>query len=625
MANALYKQLNFVKTHYLTKRNFPRFAWGLLLYTLFVIMWGAFVRASFSGDGCGANWPACGGEIIPNLNRTPKIIEFMHRISTTPLAPLLLLLVFWSRSIFPKGHQVRSFAVITFLFTLMEGLVGAVQVKLGATAHSESILRAVIGSVHLTTTFFLLSSLTLTAWIGSGEKQIRFKNQGVIGLAIFIAFAGSLILGVSGVITALGDMLHPSATLAEGIRQDFLPGASFLVRLRPLHPLIAMSVGLYSLLIAGLLSHLRPSPNTERFAKRMGALFIIQIFAGALNLLMKAPIPMQLLHLLLGDLVWLNLVLLSASAMAEGVPVIEDHRFGLEIEEGLEVAGWKDYLALTKPRVISLLLFTTLAAMFIAQKGVPNLLLFLAVGIGGYMAAGAANAINMVIDRDIDGRMKRTSTRPTVTRKITSSNALWFAFWLASGSFALLWLSANLLTAMLALAGLVFYVVIYTMLLKRRTWHNIVIGGAAGAFPPLVGWAAITNNLSALAWVLFAIIFVWTPVHFWALAILLKDDYASVGIPMLPVVRGDRVTVIQIIGYTVLTALISITPFFIHELALGKIYFVASVVLNAILFVYALQLFQKIERPRASKLFHYSMLYLALLFLMMAIDRSVHL
>src|SRR5207237_1986519 len=166
--------------------------------------------------------------------------------------------------------------------------------------------------------------------------------------------------------------------------------------------------------------------------------------------------------------------------------------------------------------------------------------------VGFYMAAGAANAINMVLERDLDLRMGRTEKRPTVTQTIPARSALQFALAMMVGSFVLLWAAANLLSAMLALAGLAFYVVIYTLILKRRTWHNIVIGGAAGAFPPLVGWAAVTNQMSPLAWYLFAIIFVWTPVHFWALALLIKDDYAAAGVPMLPVVLGERVTVIQI-------------------------------------------------------------------------------
>jgi protoheme IX farnesyltransferase len=327
------------------------------------------------------------------------------------------------------------------------------------------------------------------------------------------------------------------------------------------------------------------------------------------------------------------MVLLCASALAEGVPQVE-----LSPVEGREVPlepalagapGWKDYLALTKPRVISLLLFTTITGMYIAagaeHKPWPSFLMFVGVTVGFYMAAGAANAINMVLERDLDLRMGRTATRPTVTQKIPPRAALRFAFSLMVGSFALLWATANMLSAMLALAGLAFYVVIYTMLLKRRTWTNIVIGGAAGAFPPLVGWAAVTNDLSWLAWVLFMIIFLWTPVHFWALAIMIKDDYARAGVPMLPVVRGERATVVQIAFYTVLTIAISTMPILMREggqSAVGMFYFVTAALLNAVLFLRSFQLYREPDRPHAKVLFKYSMVYLALLFLAMAVDRA---
>jgi protoheme IX farnesyltransferase len=284
-------------------------------------------------------------------------------------------------------------------------------------------------------------------------------------------------------------------------------------------------------------------------------------------------------------------------------------------------ATWRDYMALTKPRVISLLLFTTLTAMVVAAGGWPGTLLFVAVAAGGYMAAGAANAINMVIDRDIDVRMHRTSQRPTVTNTITPAKALAFAFALGCGAFALLWYAANILTAMLAFAGLVCYVVVYSLLLKRRSWTNIVIGGAAGAFPPLVGWAAVADDLSLLAWCLFGIVFVWTPVHFWALALLLKDDYARARVPMLPVVRGERTTVFQIAVYAVLTIALSSVPFALGQV--GWFYTGAAILLNCVLLVRSLDLYVLPDTARARSLFRYSMVYLALLFLAMAVDRTV--
>lgn len=287
---------------------------------------------------------------------------------------------------------------------------------------------------------------------------------------------------------------------------------------------------------------------------------------------------------------------------------------------------WKDYLMLTKPRVISLLLFTTWAAMVMAQRGWPNTWLFLLTGLGFYMAAGAAHSINMVIDRDIDQRTERTATRPVASGRISSFNALVFAAILGIGSFLILWKGANLLSALMAFSGLAFYVVVYTMLLKRRTWSNIVIGGAAGSFPPLVGWAAVSNELAPLAWLLFGIIFLWTPVHFWALAILIKDDYAKNGIPMLPVVRGERATTIQIGFYALLTMAISLAPFVLPDgsgMMAGWVYFVAALLLNGLLLWRSLLLYRQPDRPRASYLFHYSMLYLFLLFLALAVDRVV--
>lgn len=259
-----------------------------------------------------------------------------------------------------------------------------------------------------------------------------------------------------------------------------------------------------------------------------------------------------------------------------------------------ERATWRDYFWLTKPRVISLLLFTTLAAMFIAAGGWPGLGLFLVVFVGGYMAAGSANVFNMVIDRDIDGRMKRTAQRPTVTHKISSRDATLFATVLMLLSFVLLWWGANLTTALLAMAGLGWYVLVYTLYMKRRFWSNIVIGGAAGAFPPLVGWAAVTGELSLFAWYLFLIIFFWTPVHFWALSLMIKDDYAAVGVPMLPVVRGERETAYQIGLYAILTTVITLVPVLMGELR--WVYLLAALLLNGWLLLYSWRLYQTLER-----------------------------
>lgn len=355
----------------------------------------------------------------------------------------------------------------------------------------------------------------------------------------------------------------------------------------------------------------------------MVGIYSLQILLGTASIFLKAPIAMQMLHLALADVLFASFA--ACAWLAFGVTVPRAELSSLEAADSAvpQLHGWdkvRAYLVLTKPRVISLLLFTTLTAMFIAAGGWPGGWLFLAVAIGGYMSAGAANAINMVIDRDIDATMKRTSKRPTVTNAIPARNGLLFGMGLGAASFLTLWLGANLLTAVLALAGLVFYVIVYTLVLKRRTWHNIVIGGAAGAFPPLVGWAAVTNQLNPLAWYLFAIIFVWTPVHFWALALMIKDDYAAAGVPMLPVVKGARATVIQIALYAILTALISALP--LLQPHVGATYLVAMALLNLLLLVRTAQLYLDPQRPKALKLYKYSMAYLALLFLVLAFDRA---
>lgn len=290
-------------------------------------------------------------------------------------------------------------------------------------------------------------------------------------------------------------------------------------------------------------------------------------------------------------------------------------------------ATWRDYFVLTKPKVIVLLLMTTVGAMFIAAGGFPGWVALIGAIVGGYMSAGAAGVYNMVYDADIDERMKRTSKRPTVTGVVPPRNALVFAVVLTVLSFVVLWATTNVAAALLSWAGIAFYVLIYTMWLKRSTWQNIVIGGAAGAIPPLVGWAAVTGHLSLLAWILFAVVFVWTPVHFWALALMVKDQYANVGVPMAPAVIGERATVMQMIMYTALTIVLTVLPFFLHEFSAA--YFVAALLLNLVLALRVAAVFRvvreggSVDRVTALPLYKYSMTYLALLFLTMALDRAL--
>lgn len=277
-----------------------------------------------------------------------------------------------------------------------------------------------------------------------------------------------------------------------------------------------------------------------------------------------------------------------------------------------------DYIRLTKPRIIVLLLVTTAAAMFVAADGRPGGWPLLWTMIGGYLAAGGANAINQFVDRDIDATMSRTTDRPVVSGRVSPTRALIFGVALGVASALLLGLMVNWLAAALAVTGLLVYVGVYTIWLKRSTPHNIVIGGAAGAVPPLVGWAAATGTLSLEAWLLFAIVFFWTPPHFWALALILSKDYASVRVPMLPVVAGEAETRFQIVVWSLVMFGVSLLP--VASGGAGAIYFGLALVLGAIFVALALAAWRETGLRYTRHTFKYSLLYLALLFLSLVVD-----
>jgi protoheme IX farnesyltransferase len=279
----------------------------------------------------------------------------------------------------------------------------------------------------------------------------------------------------------------------------------------------------------------------------------------------------------------------------------------------------RDLVALTKPRIISLLLVTTIAPMFVA--GSPSWTLVLAVFVGGYLMAGGANAVNMYMDRDIDDRMSRTRLRPIPSGRMQPREVLAFGVLLSTTATWLLAQVANVLTAALALAGFYFYVFIYTRWLKRFTQENIVIGGAAGAFPPLVGWAAVTNRIDLFAVYLFLIIFYWTPPHFWALALLKQKDYGRAGVPMAPLVWGESETKRQMFWYTIILIPLTLLPYSFG--VLGPIYLVSAALLGGVFLVEVVRVMRSTEwTKKAWRLYKFSLLYLALIFAAMVVDRG---
>jgi protoheme IX farnesyltransferase len=285
-------------------------------------------------------------------------------------------------------------------------------------------------------------------------------------------------------------------------------------------------------------------------------------------------------------------------------------------------APWRDYVTLTKPRIMSLLLLTGGAGAFVGASGVPNLGVFVVTMVGLALACGGASALNHYLDRDIDKLMgERTEQRPVASGRMLPDRALEFGLALSAFSFVLLDSLVNLPTALLALAGNLFYVLVYTRWLKRSTPQNIVIGGAAGAVPPLVGYASASGHLGWGALVMFAVVFVWTPPHFWALALMIKEHYARAGVPMLPVAKGDRETARQIVRYTVVLVAVTLAP--VAFGVFGVVYGLSAAVLGAVFAWYALELRRTMERVAAVRLFHFSLLYLALLFAAMAVDSVV--
>jgi heme A synthase len=302
------------------QRGFVRFTWGVLAYNLAVIVWGAYVRATGSGAGCGRHWPLCNGQVVPRAEQVETMIEFTHRL-TSGLAGLLVIgMVVWAVRAFPKGHLARRGAWLSLLVIIIEGLLGAGLVLLELVADNSSVARAFAMGIHLVNTLLLLGIITLTAWWGQGGGALRLRGQGTVGTLIWFAVVALMVLGVTGAVTALGDTLFPAASLAEGMRQDLDPYAHFLIRLRVYHPILAIMTGVYVVIAAQIVARRRPTQGTKVASALLILLFLAQLGVGTINIALLVPVSLQLIHLLMADLVWIALVLLAASALAQEAP-----------------------------------------------------------------------------------------------------------------------------------------------------------------------------------------------------------------------------------------------------------------------------------------------------------------
>ena len=297
--------------------RFAKYAWFVLAYTILVILWGAYVRATGAGAGCGSHWPSCNGDIIPRPEQIETIIELTHRVTSAFLGVLIIIMLVWAYRLYPAGHAVRRGAVYSLIFVITEGAIGAGLVLFELVAYNTSVARAISGALHLINTFILVAWLLLTAWWASDKRPFSLQNQGLLLTLLTIGTLLLLFIGSSGAITALGDTVFPAGSLVEGIQQDLSASSHFLVRLRVWHPVIAILSSGYLYWVNKFVRQHRPTRLTLQLTQQLNILLAIQLIGGVINVLLLAPVWMQLVHLLLADLVWIFFILMGATALAE--------------------------------------------------------------------------------------------------------------------------------------------------------------------------------------------------------------------------------------------------------------------------------------------------------------------
>lgn len=586
---------------------FRRLALAAAAATLVLTTLGALVRATGSGLGCRDEWPACAGGWIAPLE-FHAVIEYAHRAVAGLVVVLLIALAAaawrWTR----KEPSFLRWSLVGLAVVVFQALLGRLVVTSqlhGAlvTAHYVTAL----GLVAITTRVAVASYLV-------GRPRAEGVQRRVLRLAV-IAVALLVPLLVAGAYVRekgaglafqdwplMGGSVIPSLTS---------PGAA----IHFVHRILALALFGH---IVGLTLRVRRDPRAP--VRALGgsgaALIAAQIIVGGANVLTRLAPAAVLAHAALSFGIWAAFVGLIVAARRGAPRAPESPAATGPSRLRHRVLA---YAALTKPRIIVLLLVTTVPAMVLAAAGLPSLWLVAATLAGGVMTAGSANALNQYLERDIDAQMDRTRSRPLPMQTIEPRRALVFAIALGIAGFVWLTLLVNLLSALLAASAIAFYVLVYTVWLKRSTPQNIVIGGAAGAVPVLVGWAAVTGTVEAPAWVMFAIVFLWTPPHFWALAMRYRDDYERAGVPMLPVVKGTSETTAQVLLYA--TVLVAATLVMSLVGGLGALYAVSATALGLGFLYRAVRLRVEPNGTTALKLFRYSVTYLALLFAAMAVDR----
>ncbi len=588
------------------------------LFTFFLIVVGALVRVSGSGLGC-PDWPLCHGQLIPPLE-FHTLVEYSHRLTTTLVTLFILTTALWAALRYRAQKWIFRGALLAVALLTVQILLGGITVILE--------LPPTVVAIHLGNAMLLLGTVltvatlawkTPTAVPSDTERLLRVEEERLFNLIVasavgvfVIILSGSVVEG-SGAAEACKSW--PLCNGADLISVGALPAIHML------HRLLVGVAGLLALFTFYRVIKLRGRDRSILGVGLFGGLVLLtQIGVGAAQVWLDFPPLLEGAHVALASAVWGSLVVLAQLVRPLQTLSEKEHRAARGSPGEPIRAKLANYFALTKPWIVALLLTTTVAGMLVAARGLPPLNILLLTLLGGACAAGGANALNSYIDRDVDKVMGRTSLRPLPSGRISPHGALMFALALSVLSPLILGFGVNWLSAGLAVLGVVYYAGIYTIVLKRATPQNIVVGGAAGAIPPLVGWAAVSNDVSLLALYLFAIILLWTPPHTWALMLLLDKDYRRAKIPMLPAAWGQVEARRQIILYSILLFVTTLVPFSIG--ALGFIYLLGALLLGIYFLILALRLWRNGEtyKPIAKKLYHFSNAYLALLFLAMVVD-----
>jgi protoheme IX farnesyltransferase len=627
--------------------RFQRLAAATVAAALVLVVIGVAVRATDSGVAC-PTWPGCfPGQFLPSLDSDYHVwIEWIHRT----VAALIGVLIIGMAAFAVIDHRDRRSilwpSTAAVLLVGFQAWLGRETVRLGNSGESVTAhLAAAMALVGLLVYLLVRASYPKTR-AGGGSQRFTL-------LAAFASAAVfALLLFGSNVTARNAGLVFPDWPLMNGTVLPVAPTGrddlELLFGTHALHRYVAAVVLLILAAVAWAAWRSRAArPRLARMAVGVLAIYVVQVIVGAAQIWTQLAPWTQTLHVALGALVWGGSVALATSAYYGARAVVPapasgaaSGAGGAPADGGAEAPARRDgladsvraYVALTKPRIIELLLVTTVPAMVLATRDAPGMpildwawLTFWTL-VCGTLAAGSANAINQYLERDIDQLMARTRRRPLPANSVTPERAVAFGIVLGAISVALMAWTVNLVAAFLTLLAIGFYVVVYTIMLKRSTPSNIVIGGAAGALPPVIGWAAVTGNIALPALLLFLIVFYWTPPHFWALALRIRGDYAAAGVPMLPVVRGIAETSRQIGLYTIL--LVALTAVFAVVARMGLIYAIAAGVLGALFLWRAYVLWRQGAAPEPStaqaiRLYRYSITYLTVLFAAVALDTVI--